>query len=68
MCSTAALEPLLVTIPQAAKILGIGRTSLYALMASGELPVIRYGRIVRISRRAIDAHIERQVTGQTQAA
>jgi excisionase family DNA binding protein len=35
--------PLLLTVPRAAALLGIGRAAAYRLAASGELPVRRLG-------------------------
>jgi excisionase family DNA binding protein len=46
--------PLLLKIPEAARLLGIGRTTLYQLVARGEVPVLRIGRSVRISRTAVE--------------
>ena len=38
---------LLLRINEAADVLGIGRTTVYELVANGELPVVRIGRSVR---------------------
>ena len=47
--STAShIEPLTITVPEAAKALGISRTKAYALTRSGELPSFRLGRAVRV--------------------
>ncbi len=40
-------QRLLLRIPEAAETLGIGRTKIYELIATGELPTIRVGRAVR---------------------
>lgn len=40
-------------------LLGIGKTKLYELLASGELEAIRVGRRTLILRASIDALIER---------
>ncbi|WP_327139027.1 helix-turn-helix domain-containing protein [Nocardia sp. NBC_01327] len=42
-----------VSIPDAARLLGIGRSTVYAAAKSGELPAIRVGRRVRIPSRWI---------------
>ena len=39
--------------------LGIGRTMTYELIRKGELPYVRYGRIIRIPREAIRDLAER---------
>jgi excisionase family DNA binding protein len=36
----------------------LGRTTVYALIRSGELPVVRIGRAVRIPRPALECWIE----------
>lgn len=42
------MEPLTITVPEAARALGISRTKAYALTRSGELPSFRLGRAVRV--------------------
>lgn len=46
--------PLAVSVEEAARLAGIGRTSLYAAISSGELPSIRHGRRRLILRTAIE--------------
>jgi excisionase family DNA binding protein len=41
--------PLLVTIPEAARLLAIGRSTLYELIAAGQLATVRVRRCARIS-------------------
>ncbi len=45
------MEPLAVSINEAAKALGLGRTSIYALIAEGRLEVFKLGRrtLVRVA-------------------
>ena len=58
-------QQLLVTIPQAAKLLGISRATVYALFAKGEgPPVIRLGRSVRVSVASLTKWIEEQERDQ----
>ena len=40
--------PLLIAVPEAAKLLGISRTAAYRFASSGELPVKRLGRRVYV--------------------
>jgi excisionase family DNA binding protein len=54
-----APSPLLLTVPQAALVLGIGTTRLYELVATGELQSVRIGRSRRIARADIDEFVER---------
>ena len=43
----------LVTVEYAAKFLGLGRSSLYALMETGALPFAKFGRARRIPKNAL---------------
>jgi excisionase family DNA binding protein len=47
----------LLRVEEAARVLGIGRTKAFEMVARRELPVIRMGRLVRIPRAALDAWI-----------
>ena len=38
------MEQLLLSIPEAARVLGIGRSKLYEIMAGGELDTVTIGR------------------------
>lgn len=58
--TSTPLEPRLVSIVEAARLLRIGRTAVYALISSGELDVIRFGRSVRVPVQAIDALVDRR--------
>ena len=46
--------PAVLTVEEAAKVLRIGRTAAYAAARSGELPVIRVGRLLRVSRHGLE--------------
>ncbi len=48
------MDKLLLTIPEAAQRLSIGRSSLYALVSAEAIPVVKIGRSVRISVRAVE--------------
>ncbi len=48
-------RPLLLRAEDAARLLGIGRSTVFEMLAAGELPgVVRIGRSVRISREALE--------------
>src|SRR5437899_1841151 len=49
-----AAVPLLLDSRQVAYLLGIGRTKAFELIRRGELPVVRIGRCVRVSRAALE--------------
>lgn len=51
--SWAAL-PLAMSVAEAAKVLGIGRNGCYALVARGQLAVVRIGRRLVIPRQAVE--------------
>jgi excisionase family DNA binding protein len=52
-------QQLLLTIPQAAHRLGVGRTTVYELTSAGELEVVYIGRCARIPAASVDAFVER---------
>jgi excisionase family DNA binding protein len=51
------LEPRLLSLKQACQILGISRTSLYALLASNQLQSVTVGRRRFVTREAIDEFV-----------
>ncbi len=52
-------DQLLFTTPEAAEVLRVGRTTVYALMGSGELRPIHIGRSCRISRAELERYVAR---------
>lgn len=67
MPSTSTTGRMLLTPEQAAEELNIGRTGLYALMASGDIESVKIGRSRRIPRAALDAYVNRLMTEQSKA-
>nr|WP_145812846.1 helix-turn-helix domain-containing protein [Kribbella amoyensis] len=55
----AATPLLLLTVEQAAKRLGIGRTTCYALVSSGEIESVPVGRLRRIPAECISEYVNR---------
>ena len=51
-------ERLTLSIPETAKVLGIGRNLCYARVKTGEIPVIRIGRRLLVPRRALEKLLE----------
>ena len=47
------METLLLRPAEAAELLGLCRSKVYAMLAAGELPVVRIGRSVRVPREAL---------------
>ena len=60
MASPIEVPPqrLLLRIPEVAETLGIGRSKIYEIIASGELPTVRVGRAVRISVTTLQKWVE----------
>ncbi|EXG79173.1 helix-turn-helix domain-containing protein [Cryptosporangium arvum] len=54
----APTDPVL-TVEEAARYLRIGRTSMYALVSSGEVESVTIGRLRRIPRSALDDYVTR---------
>ncbi len=51
---------LLLTIVEAARVLSIGRTTMYELVAAGEIDVVHIGRAVRVPVTELDAFVARR--------
>jgi excisionase family DNA binding protein len=47
-------ERLTLTVPEAAKLLGIGRQTAYEAVRTGAIPVIRFGRVIRVPRCVLE--------------
>jgi excisionase family DNA binding protein len=43
--------------PEAGRRLGVGRTTIYKLIRSGDLPIVKIGRLTRIPVAALDEFI-----------
>jgi excisionase family DNA binding protein len=50
--------PLLLRVPEAARLLSVSRSTLYQLVAAGEVPVVRVGRSVRVVRRELERWVQ----------
>ena len=57
---SGALQPLLLTIPEAAAVLAIGRTTMYELIGSSAISVVHIGRSARIPVASIHDFVERR--------
>ncbi len=53
-------QRLLLTVAEAAVVLAIGRTTLYELIATGQLATVHIGRAVRIPRAELEAFVARR--------
>lgn len=61
------MDPVLMTPRELGQLLRLGRNKTYELLASGELPIIRFGRAIRVPRTAVLTWIDR-VAGQGEGA
>lgn len=61
------MEPLLVTPRELSRLLKLGRNKTYELLATGEIPLIRVGRAIRIPRAAVEDWIRRKSSEQGEA-
>jgi excisionase family DNA binding protein len=57
-------EPWLLDSRDVARLLGIGRTKTYQMMATGQLPVVRIGRCARVPRSALQSWIGDRTTSR----
>ena len=53
-------DKLLLTVPEAATALALGRTKVYELIGAGELEVIHIGRAVRLPAEAVAEFVARK--------
>jgi excisionase family DNA binding protein len=53
---------LCITVPEAAEMLGISRNFAYELVKQGQLPVIKFGKRLLISRIALERRLEEGLT------
>jgi excisionase family DNA binding protein len=54
-----AIDPLLLTPEEAAKVLRVGRTTVFALMKAGELHPVHIGRSCRLSHAELERYVDR---------
>lgn len=55
-------------VPEVAEFLQIGRSRAYELVADGEIPSVKIGRSVRVSRRDLERWLEHQRRGEVGTA
>ena len=54
---------LLLTIVDAARVLSVGRTTMYELVGAGEIEVVHIGRSARVPVAALEQFVERRRAG-----
>jgi excisionase family DNA binding protein len=53
-------DPICVRINDAARMIGIGRTKLYELIATGEVETVKFGKSTRITTASLHDLVRRQ--------
>lgn len=54
------VEPICVRVNDAARMIGIGRTKLYELIATGEVETVKIGKATRITTASLRGLVDRQ--------
>jgi excisionase family DNA binding protein len=57
------IEPKWITYEEAQRLVGLGHTTLWRLVKSGEVKSAQVGRAVRLSRESLEDYMERQAEG-----
>ncbi len=63
--ATEAQTKMLLTVEEAARRLGIGRSLAWRLVQEGEIPSVRLGRLVRVPMRQLEEWLQAQSREQT---
>lgn len=58
-------DRLVLSVAEAARLLGVGKNHLYDMVASGEIPHVRFGRLIKIPRSTLEAWLLDQATVST---
>lgn len=60
MITSPSVEPICVKVNDAARMIGVGRTKLYELIAAGEIEAIKLGKATRITTASLQQLVMRQ--------
>lgn len=60
MTARPSLDPICVRVNDAARMIGVGRTKLYELIAAGEVETVKLGKSTRITTASLHDLIRRQ--------
>ena len=60
MKTTPSPDPICVRVNDAARMIGVGRTKLYELIAAGEVETVKFGKSTRITTSSLHDLIRRQ--------
>lgn len=62
MTTPHPIEPICVKVNDAARMIGVGRTKLYELIAAGEVDVVKLGKSTRVTTASLNSLVERNVS------
>lgn len=60
MSAPPSLDPICVRINDAARMISVGRTKLYELIAAGEVEIVKLGKCTRITTASLHDLVRRQ--------
>ncbi len=62
------LVPMLLTAREVGKLLALGRSTIFELLAAGEFPTVRIGRAVRVPRQALEDWVRQRTVDSREDA
>jgi excisionase family DNA binding protein len=65
--SDEKIIPAVYTVPEAAKYLKLGRSTMYKLIREGKLPHVRVGKSIRFVKEALDRYLARGTSTEWKA-
>ena len=57
----SAVSPVFLTVEQVAKRLYVSRSTAYNMVNSGEIPSVRFGRLIRVSASALEQYLSNKL-------
>lgn len=63
MTAPPSVEPICVKVNEAARMIGVGRTKLYELIATGDVEVVKLGKSTRVTVTSLRELVKRQRGG-----
>lgn len=58
--SSTEKKPATYSVPEAGRIIGLGKNASYDAARRGELPVLRFGRLLRVPRATLERMLGKQ--------
>jgi excisionase family DNA binding protein len=59
--SMSSIEPMLLTIPDVAVKLGLGRSKVYDLIRDEDLPIVKFGTATRVPIKELEQWVTRRI-------